>query len=64
MSKQKRRIGREFGESVDYIKKHFKVIKAAELKFNKAKKELVAANLRLVVSIAKNIRTGACHFWI
>jgi len=36
-----------------------KLIRSYHLKFNHAKERLVAANLRLVVSIAKNIITAA-----
>ena len=44
---------RELGQSIATIKEQLRVIKLRQAKFNKAKKLLVEANLRLVVSIAK-----------
>jgi len=51
--KERERIRKELGEPTAYIKDQLRLIKIRQSKFNKAKKLLVEANLRLVVSIAK-----------
>ena len=53
LKKEKVKLIKELGQSVKVIKEQLRVIKIRQSKFNKAKKLLVEANLRLVVSIAK-----------
>lgn len=62
LRKQKNRIERDLGEPADEMREHFKLVKSCEIKLNKHKKELVAANLRLVVSIAKKYTNRGLSF--
>ncbi|NTV29417.1 MAG: RNA polymerase sigma factor RpoD [Candidatus Omnitrophica bacterium] len=53
LTEKRSRIVKELGEPLDGLREQLRIIKMRQREFNKAKKLLVEANLRLVVSIAK-----------